>query len=69
MLYKSHGLFTEDVNLIRSHFKDLWRTNLLALTASIAFVRINDDIPAAGPVIKTIIGYHVLSFLFFGFPD
>jgi hypothetical protein len=67
MLYKGHRFFTKDVDLIRSYFKDFCRTNLRALTASIAFVRIDGDIPVARAVLKTIIGNHVFPFMFGGY--
>jgi hypothetical protein len=60
---KGHWFFTEDVNLIRSYFKDICRTNLLALPASIAFVRIDGDIPVSRAILETIIGNHVFSML------
>jgi hypothetical protein len=63
MFYKGHRFFAEDVNLVWPYFKDFCRTNLWALTASIAFVRIDGDIPVARAVLKTIIGYHVFSML------
>jgi len=63
MLYKGHRFFTKDVNFIRPYFKDFGWTNFWALTASIAFVRIDGDIPVAGPIPKTIIGYHMLPFV------
>jgi len=63
MLYKGHRFFTKDVNLIRPYFKDFCRTNLWALTASIAFVRIDGDIPVARPIPKTIVCNHVFSML------
>jgi len=63
MLYKGHRFFTKDVKLIWPCFKDFCWTNFWALTASIAFVRIDGDIPVAGPIPKTIIGNHVISFL------
>jgi hypothetical protein len=68
MFHKGHRFFTEDVNLVRPYFKDFWRTNFLALTASIALVRIDDDVPVTRAILETIIGDHVFSFLFFGFP-
>jgi len=62
MFYRGHRPFTEDVNLVRSYFKDSWRTDLLALTAPIALVRIDDDVPITGAILETIIGYHLFSF-------
>jgi len=61
MFYKGHRFFTEDVNLVRPYFKDFCQTNLWALPASIAFVRIDGDIPVARAILKPIIGYHVFS--------
>jgi hypothetical protein len=63
MFYRGHRLFTEDVNLVRSYFKEFWRTDLLALTAPIALVRIDDDVPITGAILETIIGYHASSML------
>jgi hypothetical protein len=63
MLYKGHRFFTKDVKLIRSYSKDFCWTNFWALTASIAFVRIDGDIPVARAVLKTIIANHVFSML------
>jgi hypothetical protein len=63
MLYKGHRFFTKDIDLIRSYFKDFCRTNLGTLPASIAFVRIDGDIPVARAILKTIIGNHVFSML------
>jgi hypothetical protein len=60
MLYKGHGFFAEDVNLIRTHLEDFGRTNFRALAAAIALVRVDGDIPIARAVLKTIIGYHNL---------
>jgi hypothetical protein len=62
MLYKGHGFFTEDINLIRPHLEDFGRADFRALAATIALVRVDDDIPVARPILKTIIGYHVVSF-------
>lgn len=64
MLYKGHRFFTKDVNFIRPYFKDFGWANFWALTASIAFVRIDGDIPVAGPIPKTIIGNHVICLSF-----
>jgi hypothetical protein len=64
MLHKGHRFFTEDVNLIRSHFKDFCWTNFRTLTASIAFVRIDGNIPVARAILKTIIGYHCVCLSF-----
>jgi hypothetical protein len=47
MLYKGYRFFTEDVDLIRPYFKDFCWTDLYALTTSIAFFRIDGDIPFA----------------------
>ena len=63
MFYKGHRFFTEDVDLVRSYFKDFCWTNLQALPASIAFIRIDGDIPVTRAVLKTIIGNHVFSML------
>jgi hypothetical protein len=64
MLYKDDGFLAEDVDLIRTDFEDFGRTDFRALTAPIALVRVDGDIPVAGPVLKTIIGYHLFSFSF-----
>jgi hypothetical protein len=66
MLYKGHRFFTKDVKLIWPYFKDFCWTNFWALTASIAFVRIDGDIPVARAIFKTIIGNHVFPFMFGG---
>ena len=47
VFYKSHGFFTEDINLIRPYFKDFCWTGSGTLTASIAFVCVDGDIPFA----------------------
>jgi hypothetical protein len=60
MLYKGHGFFTEDINLIRTHLEDLGWTDFRALAATIALVRVDGDVPVARPIPKTIIGYHHL---------
>jgi hypothetical protein len=66
LFHKCHGFFAEDVNLVRTHLEDFGRADFGALAATIAFVRVNGDIPFARPVLETIIGYHVLfSFLLF----
>ena len=66
MFYKSHGFFTEEINLIGPHFKDLRRADFGTFAATIALIRVDGDVPVAGPVLKTIIGYQVLSrFLLF----
>jgi hypothetical protein len=62
VFYRGHRFFPEDINLIRPYFKDFYRTHLNTLTASIAFVRIDGDIPVARAILKTIIGNHALSF-------
>jgi hypothetical protein len=62
MLYKGHGFFTEDIHLVRPHLEDFGRADFRALAATIALVRVDDDIPIAGAVFKTIVGYHVLPF-------
>jgi len=65
LFHKCDGFFAEDVNLVRTHLEDFGRTDFRALAATIALVRVNGDIPIARAVLKTIIGYHVISFLFF----
>jgi hypothetical protein len=67
MLHKGYRFFTEDINFIRPHFKDFCWADFLALTASIALICVDDDIPVARPILKPIIGNHVISFLFFAF--
>jgi len=61
MLYKGHGFLAENVDLVRPHLEDFGWTDFRALAAASALIRIDDDIPVAGPVLKTIIGYHNLS--------
>ena len=61
VLYKSHWFLTEDINLIGPYFKDFCWTDARALTASVAFVRIDGDIPVAGSILETVIGYHIRS--------
>jgi hypothetical protein len=61
VLYKSHWFFSENINLIQSYFKDLRRADFSTLATSITLICINGDIPVAGPVFKTVIGYHDLS--------
>jgi hypothetical protein len=56
--HKCDGFFAEDVNLVRTHLEDFGRTDFRALAATIALVRVDGDIPVAGPILKTIIGYH-----------
>jgi len=60
MLHKGYGFFSEDVNLILPHLENFGRTDFRALTARIALVRVDGDIPIARAVLKTIIGYHNL---------
>jgi hypothetical protein len=62
MFHKGYGFFSKDVNLIRPHPENFGRTDFRALTAPTALGRVDDDIPIARPVLKTIIGYHVFSF-------
>jgi hypothetical protein len=62
MFYKCHRFFTEDINLIRPHLEDFGLADFRALAATIALVRVDDDIPVARPILKTVIGYHVFSF-------
>ena len=61
MLYKSHRFFSENINLIRSYFKNLRRAEFSTVAASIALVCIDDDKPVAGTVFKTIVGNHFVS--------
>jgi hypothetical protein len=61
MFYENHGFFPEDINLIRSYFKDLRRADFHTLTASITFFGVEGDIPVPRTVFKTIIGDHVIS--------
>jgi hypothetical protein len=61
LFHEGHRFFAEDVNFIRPHFKDFWWTNFLTLTASIAFICVDSDIPVTGAILKTIIGDHVIS--------
>ena len=58
MFYKDDGFLAEDVDLVRPHLEDFGRTDFRALAAPSALIRVDDDIPVAGPVLKTIIGYH-----------
>ena len=61
LFHKCDGFFAEDVNLVRTHLEDFGRTDFRALAATIALVRVDGDIPVARAVLKTIIGYHVIS--------
>jgi hypothetical protein len=45
MFYESHGIFSEDIDLIGTNFERLRRTDFHALPATVAFIRINGDIP------------------------
>jgi hypothetical protein len=58
MLHKGHGFFTEDVNLIRPHLENFGGADSGTFAAAIALIRVDDDIPIARAVLKTIIGYH-----------
>jgi len=58
LFHKCDGFFAEDVNLVRTHLEDFGRTDFRALAATIALVHVDGDIPVAGPILKTIIGYH-----------
>jgi hypothetical protein len=58
VFYKSDWFFTQDFNLVRPHFEDFWRTDFNTLPATIAFIRINSNIPIAGPILESIIGDH-----------
>jgi len=60
MLYKGDRFSAEDVDLIRPHLEDFDRADFKTLSAAVALVRIDDDIPVVRPIFKTIIGYHVL---------
>jgi hypothetical protein len=61
MFYENHGFFPEDINLIRSYFKDLRRADFHTLTASVTFIGVDGDIPVPGPILKPIIGNHIIS--------
>ena len=63
MFYKGHRFFSEDVNLVRPYFEDFCRTYSSTLTATIALIRINGNIPVAGPILKSIISYHCFALL------
>jgi len=58
MLYTDHWHFTEDIKLIWTDLKHMGWANICTLSASITFVRIDDDEPVARTVLRTIIGYH-----------
>ena len=60
MFYKSDGFFPEDINLIRTDFQRPGRADFHTFTASIALVCIDSDIPVAGPILKPIIGNHII---------
>jgi hypothetical protein len=60
VLYKSHWFFSENINLIRSYFKDLRRADFSTLATSITLICINGDIPVAGPILKSIVGNHCI---------
>jgi hypothetical protein len=45
MFYESHGVFSEDIDLIGTNFEHLRRTDFHALPASGAFIRIEGNIP------------------------
>jgi hypothetical protein len=47
VLYKSHWFFSENINLIRSYFKDLRRADFSTPATSITLICINGDIPVA----------------------
>jgi hypothetical protein len=57
LFHECDGFFTEEVNFVRTHLEDFRGTNFRAPAATIALVRVNGDIPVAGPIRKTIIGY------------
>lgn len=60
MFDEGHGFFPKDIDLIGTHFKGLGWADFHTPTASIAFVGVDDDIPIAGTILKTIIGNHVI---------
>jgi len=60
-LHKGHGFFPEDVNLIRPHLKNFGGAGSGTFAAAIAPIRVDDDIPIARSILKTIIGYHNLA--------
>ncbi len=61
VLHKSYWFFSENINLIRSDFKDLRRTDFSTLSTSITPTCINGDIPVAGTILKTVVGNHILA--------
>jgi hypothetical protein len=61
MFYESYGFFPEDIGLIGTDFQRLGRADFHTLTASVAFIGVDGDIPVAGAVFKTVIGNHDLS--------
>jgi len=62
MLYKGHGFFTKNVYFIQSHLKDFYRADLHALAATITLIGVDSDVPVARPILKPVIGNHVISF-------
>ena len=57
LFHQCDGFFAEEVNFVRTHLEDLGRADFRTLAAAITPVRVNGDIPVAGPIRKTIIDY------------
>jgi len=57
--YKCDGFLPEDVKFIRADFQNLFRTDLHTLSATIAFVCVQSEIPISGTILKTVIGNHI----------
>jgi hypothetical protein len=61
MPYKCDGYLPEDVKFIRTDFQNLFRTDPHALSATIAFVCVQSEIPISGTILKTVISNHLFS--------
>ena len=61
MSYESHGFFPEDIDLIGTDFQRPGRADFHTLSASIAFIGVNGDIPVPRTVFKTVMSDHVTS--------
>src|SRR4030043_2110342 len=61
MFYENHGFFPKDINLIGTDFQCLGRADSHTLATSVTFIGVDGDIPVAGPILKPIVSYHILS--------
>ncbi len=64
LFHKCDEFFAEEVNFVRTHLEDFGRTDFRAFAATVALVRVDRDIPIAGPIPETIMGYHFIRLSF-----